>query len=73
MRLENSDPIIEVDATLDLLSNGCVILDDEGDAWQKVAVSGWIVAGGLTTPERPTLPAKLIHSPHWARMVAVRQ
>lgn len=53
---------IEVDAALDLLANGSVILDDEGDAWQKF-FDGWKVTGGLTEFERPTLPAQLLYSP----------
>lgn len=53
--------IVEVDASLDLLANGSVILDAEGDAWQKF-LDGWKVTGGLTNPERPTLPARLLHS-----------
>jgi hypothetical protein len=54
--------VIDVDASLDLLTNGSVILDDEGDAWQKF-FDGWKVTGGLTEFERPTLPARLLYSP----------
>ena len=57
--------ILEVDASLELLANGSVILDDEGDAWQKFP-DEWKVTGGLTEFERPTLPATLLYSPRLA-------
>lgn len=55
---------VEVDATLDLLELGSAVLDDEGDVWQRLHF-GWKVVGGGCEEERPTLPAKVIHTPSW--------